>query len=58
MDYILVAGVAAFIAFGLGVIFAKQVLSEAASLKSHITAEIASTEGRLRADLQKLAGKL
>ena len=44
--------------FVAGVVFGKAVLSEASSIKAHITAEIQKLKGELGAELGKAASKL
>lgn len=45
-------------AFVAGVIFHKYVVSEAASIKEHVTAEVAEVRADVASVLQKAAGKL
>lgn len=49
---IVTAAITALVAFPAGVLFHSRVVSEAASIKAHVTAEVTSTELRIAEDLK------
>jgi hypothetical protein len=57
MDPLVIAGVALG-AFVAGVIFNKYVISEAAAVKAHVTAEVTKVREDVASLLEKAAGKV
>jgi len=58
MNYTLLIPGVGVVCFVAGIVFSKAMLSEAETIKQHVTTEVAATEARLRADFNALLEKV
>lgn len=55
---IVTAAITALVAFPAGVLFHSRVVSESASIKAHVTAEVTATEQRIEKVFDSVRGEL